>query len=277
MFKLYTEPPAAEQWLSEISDSTTHGMAHSDGWHATFMPWESAWSSRRSFESPMFGSVYMLPATIWEYVAAHRNAKGMHSMAGWNQGRPGIVPVDIDREHNLDAALADTRAIVGRLLSAGVGVDSFRLFFSGSKGFSIHLRAEAFGPGLAAALATPKKQAHENAVLCALKAVCGEVQFDTTIPQTIRLFRLPNSRHQKTRLYKIPLTIDELMKLDMSAIQALATSPRMELPIQPSTHLDTALARLLEPELAKHLHLARALEVAKPRRDRATDTPPLSL
>src|SRR5208337_1970619 len=42
-----------------------------------------------------------------------------------------------------------------------------------------------------------------------------------------RLWRLPNSQHQKSQLYKIPLTHKELESLTMEQIKALAVKPRI--------------------------------------------------
>src|SRR5439155_10289748 len=49
---------------------------------------------------------------------------------------------------------------------------------------------------------------------------------DTTSYEKLRLWRWPNTINSKTRLYKVPLTVEELLALDLTAIKRLAVSPR---------------------------------------------------
>ena len=49
---------------------------------------------------------------------------------------------------------------------------------------------------------------------------------DKKVYDTTRIFRVPNSRHSKSNLFKIPLLANELWTLDMGGIRALAVKQR---------------------------------------------------
>ena len=50
---------------------------------------------------------------------------------------------------------------------------------------------------------------------------------DPSIYETVRLWRWPNSRHGKSGLFKVRLSLGELERLSIDAIRALAASPRL--------------------------------------------------
>jgi len=172
-----------------------------------------------------YATFYLYDHTLAEYARAHRRGR-RPSVAGYDG--PVYAPVwalDVDAPE-LDAALGATRAIVDRLTGAwGLEADGLRIYFSGKKGFHVTADTRAF---LAAApsLVVP-------VVLHRLTRRLGrELRFgpggplDLTLGDRMRLLRLPNSRHEATRLFKVPITLGELGSMDGTAVRALAEAPR---------------------------------------------------
>ena len=50
---------------------------------------------------------------------------------------------------------------------------------------------------------------------------------DTQIYDNKRLFRIPNTRHEKSGLYKIPITLNELQTLSIDQIREMAVKQRV--------------------------------------------------
>jgi hypothetical protein len=60
----------------------------------------------------------------------------------------------------------------------------------------------------------------------ARKLAVGLPTADFSIYETLRLWRIPNTRHGVSRLFKIPLTPEELLTSDIGAIRNFAQAPR---------------------------------------------------
>jgi hypothetical protein len=128
---------------------------------------------------------------------------------------------DIDRSDDLDAALSDARRLAAGILDRyrELGDDDLLIFLSGGKGFHLGAPTSLWG-------ATPSLRFHETARRFALAH--GEragVVVDPLIYSKTRLFRAPNSRHPKTRLFKRRLALDELMSLSVDGILDMARRP----------------------------------------------------
>ena len=94
-----------------------------------------------------------------------------------------------------------------------------RFYFSGSKGFSIELPATLFG-GFEPSAELPRRLKRAAALLL------DGIEYDGSIYSLLRLWRVPNSRHGKSGLYKVPLTAGEILTLGIDEIRALAARPR---------------------------------------------------
>jgi len=122
---------------------------------------------------------------------------------------------DVDNK-DLDAALAGTRKLI-RALRERYGEGGLGLYFSGRKGFHLTLPA----PGH-----TPRPQVPGTAKkLCLAVAASAGVEVDTTIYDHQRLFRLPNTRHPRSGLYKRCFDLDEFDRLDLTRILKAAGQP----------------------------------------------------
>lgn len=163
-----------------------------------------------------FETVFRYPAGEYvEYLRRHGTPKGYAGPAACCR-----VPWDIDREGNLDAALADARKLV-RFLRDRYGALAERgltVAFSGSKGFHVSLLSV---PGFDPLPHTPRTVKRFALVV----ADMAGVRIDRTIYHHQALFRLPNSRHPATGLYKRFFDPDDLDRLTVAAIRDAAKHP----------------------------------------------------
>lgn len=109
-------------------------------------------------------------------------------------------------------------------LSIGYGIKetSCNIYFSGNKGMHITIPANYLG-------IYPRKDL--NIIFKYLASKINNYTHHKTLDLSIydnkRLFRVPNSIHEKTCKYKIPLTYNEVKTLTKDNILALANNPRI--------------------------------------------------
>lgn len=102
-------------------------------------------------------------------------------------------------------------------------ITEYRLYFSGAKGFHIQIPSEYFG-------LKPSPTLNKLVGDIAKTLAEGVLEYDPSIYDKQRIFRLPNTINTKTGLYKIPLVIEEMTEVE--DIHALAKEQR-ELPKRP--------------------------------------------
>ena len=120
-------------------------------------------------------------------------------------------------------ALPDTRELLQRLSidATGLYIDDLHIYFSGSKGFHVIALSREI-QALEPSQDIPK----------IIKAMCSKLaedlpSFDNAVYDISRIFRVPNSRHQKSGLYKIPLFSQEIFSLSLDQIKLLAAKKRL--------------------------------------------------
>lgn len=136
---------------------------------------------------------------------------------GYHAPALGYYVLDFDSSDNLDNARNDClRAIDALKLTE----DSYKVYFSGSKGFHLYIRQEFFP-------ITPSDHTAKDFERLAVEIAKAHdlPTLDDSIYQANRKFRLPNSKHPKTGLYKVELTPTQLEALSIEQIQTLAKSP----------------------------------------------------
>jgi hypothetical protein len=116
---------------------------------------------------------------------------------------------DFDSESDIDLSRRDALELCSRLIAHGLTEDQFTICFSGNKGFSVEV--------LTNNLFTPSE--FKNIT----KALAGDlVTRDSKIVNPSRIFRVPNTKHQSTGLYKLPITLAQLSELPVDAIKDMA-------------------------------------------------------
>lgn len=134
------------------------------------------------------------------------------------EGELQFVPIyfDLDYKDDVQIALLDARSIVEYFLRMEVPHEHIRITFSGSKGFHIVITPELFGI-----------RPHQEMTYI-VKNACTYVahqldllSFDHRVYSIRRMWRLPQSVHQKTGLYCTELSHREL-KLSIDEIRQIA-------------------------------------------------------
>jgi hypothetical protein len=136
----------------------------------------------------------------------------------------GDLYFDFDDEDNFENVRRDVRSLITYAKSTmflGIPEKLIRLYFSGKKGIHLILPAIIFG-------VIPNKFLNQyyKQMATEIKDYASMITLDLKIYDNRRLFRLPNSQHQDTKLYKIGLTVDEVLNLPYQEIRQLAEQPR---------------------------------------------------
>jgi DNA primase catalytic subunit len=126
---------------------------------------------------------------------------------------------DLDAEAHLEIAHQDVRLLY-QYLTHHIPDEIVDVYFSGSKGFHVEVSARALGVGPHMDLAKIFRLIAEQ-----IKEELKIETFDFAVYEPRRMWRMPNSRHQKTGLYKVLLDESELFS-DMETILGAGQSPR---------------------------------------------------
>ena len=99
-----------------------------------------------------------------------------------------------------------------------------KIYYSGNKGVHLIVPAEIFGVSPLPYLNGIYKMMAQR-----IRTFSPNKTIDLKIYDNKRLFRIPNTRHEKSGLYKIRITFDELKKLNEDSIKELARTTRNEI------------------------------------------------
>jgi hypothetical protein len=159
-------------------------------------------------------------AALLKWRNEHKNENGNPTVAGFNGPTwADNLHLDYDNEADPGQALIWMRQGLDWFETHDVDLRALRIYFSGYKGFGVEVPHTVFG-GF-----EPSVDFHTR-LWRAAKRVLGDTPYDSSVYDKIRLWRLENSRHSKSRLYKIRLTVAEARTLTIDEIRALAASPR---------------------------------------------------
>lgn len=141
----------------------------------------------------------------------------------------GNLYLDFDDADNFEYAREDIiRTLSFFKIVYKIPNDQLKIYFSGHKGFHLIVPKEILG-------VEPNKNLNGifKTIAEQVKTFSSHKTVDLQIYDNKRLFRVPNSMHSKTNLYKIILTPQELRTLTEDQIKDLAKQPRfMTLPIK---------------------------------------------
>jgi KaiC/GvpD/RAD55 family RecA-like ATPase len=188
----------------------------------------------------------------------YKQFKATNSLAGMREGvKTDRIVLDFDSKANVELAQQDAIVAVERLTSV-FNPDAIRIYSSGSKGYHIDIHVEQ--------LLTRKE----------FEAItthfAGDLNtFDPAVKDEQRLFRFPLTRHNSTKRFKIPLTVEQLKTLTTEQIQKLS----MNVDLNPffdimETYVSTAL-----PESVKQIKITKK-DTPKAELIMQTDRPDMS-
>ncbi len=135
------------------------------------------------------------------------------------------LPFDIDSP-DLDEAQATAHDIADYAVDRmGVPEEGLAIYFSGSKGFHLTIASAAFG-GVDPGVDLPNVFRYLREEIVKESKPSHPETVDFAISDRLRLLRLPNTRHSKSGLYKVPLSLRELEESAPDELRHLASERR---------------------------------------------------
>lgn len=131
------------------------------------------------------------------------------SVAGINDVVTHSLVWDFDDKNDIEHARSDARELCARLIERGIPEHGIQIAFSGMKGFSVEVLTDK--------TFTPSEFKNINMGMAE-----GLGTNDTKILDAARIFRITGTKHNKSGLYKFPLTLNQLSELPIEEIRNLA-------------------------------------------------------
>jgi hypothetical protein len=123
--------------------------------------------------------------------------------------------VDFYADFDGESALDDVQKTIEHFVNLGIDEANIGVWFSGNKGFHIVIPREIFGGEISPRAVKIWRILAEG--------ICGELQsWDRTVYSSRRMWRVENTKHGGSGLYKIPLTVEDIQTLSLGEIKALA-------------------------------------------------------
>lgn len=150
-----------------------------------------------------------------EFEKNGKTVKRVKGVRGITDVKTDRLVFDFDSENDVENARQDTITLCKRLKSNGFDLNTDVIIaFSGNKGFSVEaILDEEYSP--------------EQIKKIASNLASDLESFDSKIYNASRIFRVTGTRHNKTGLYKTPLTFNELLDNDVDAIKEYSKDPKI--------------------------------------------------
>lgn len=189
--------------------------------------WSSTFEGYLSGEAKSEEEAYLTMNTFPADFKAHFLEKRLRDWSGPVFGN--YVCLDFDNGTDPAAAIKDAQRLLSWMESnASADLSYLVACFSGAKGAHVYLPLSTFE---VTQTYRPKPSAHFPKVCKAFVAYLTEaagVTADMSIYTAVRLFRLPNTRHPKTGLLKLPFVADEFVKIEPGHVMELAKGDRRD-------------------------------------------------
>ena len=163
---------------------------------------------------------------------------GKRGCSGITNVKTNWFVFDFDDEENQENAKKDALELVSKLNKLGISEKDLLITFSGNKGFGVEFKTDKyFNP-------------QEVKKIC--KNLHGSGTWDSKVYNSNRIMRLPFTKHQKTGLFKIPLSLEELKTLEIDKIKEIAKDEyEPELISLPENKTPVYFSEILETEKIK--------------------------
>lgn len=208
----------------------THSKRHPVDWVSLLIAAASV--------TPPFDPTREQYASAFHYdrsMLAHLKANGGSSAgfagAVWSMA----VRLDFDAADDLAPALDAGRRFTTTVLHRYQSLSDadLEIFYSGGRSIHVELPLPHRPPPGLMFNGVCRKLAFRLAKLAGVDTVAG-VKFDEGNYDRVRLWRLVNSRHAKSGLFKVRLSYEELMGLNEEGVRNLAAVPRPYSPLDPT-------------------------------------------
>lgn len=198
------------------------------GGERKLIEWDKAFTAHCELDercSP-YGESYLSPFSydvhFRDYLKRTRSTEGYYLLpcaSSWSSW----LWFDIDRKDDLEQAKRDTTKLAIYLADRyRIEPEEMLIFYSGSKGFHLGIQSSLWS---AEPLANFNDVA-EKLALGHVGAIDPNYKIDPSIYTLCQPFRSPNSRHQKTGLFKRRIDFGMLLEWPLEAIQKLAKTPQ---------------------------------------------------
>lgn len=170
-----------------------------------------------------FATYFFYSDEVLTYMSAQESAP---TIAGYD-GKvwAPFLPIDLDHP-NLLPALEAARHLTDFVLEHWqIDPNAIQTYFSGSKGFHLMLDTRLFGKILPSKNLPLIFDSMRRHLVLELPEHLRET-VDLAIKDRLRLLRLPNTIHEKSKLYKVSLNLDELKRLSPVEIRECARTIR---------------------------------------------------
>lgn len=135
--------------------------------------------------------------------------KKTKSVAGMKDVLTDRIILDFDNESDVESAKNDAIIAMDRIQKLGVPKEHIDLSFSGQKGFGIEFKVDKY----------LTQEEFKRTVF----NIAGDLKtFDTVVNDSQRVVRVVGTKHQKSGLYKFPLTLEQLQELPVDTIKEMA-------------------------------------------------------
>lgn len=149
-------------------------------------------------------------SSIFLYNEEHyKKWKASGSVSGIVDVSTNKLVFDFDDAANIENARKDALSLIARLISYGIPQEGIQVCFSGNKGWSVEVH-------------TTSRFTPQEFKLVTFKLAGEYKSFDTVVNDPNRIFRLTGTKHPKTGLYKLPVSITQLSELPITTIKELA-------------------------------------------------------
>jgi hypothetical protein len=194
-------------------------------WQAAFAG-HAGCEARAECDRESYLSAFTFGDDFRDYLSAEGSTKGYGGPCGalW-------VWFDLDDGDDAGRVLSDARRLCAGLVDRyGIDGDALLIFYSGAKGFHVGVPTVLLGSPAPSDVFHRVARRFAEATAERLRIV-----IDSGVYDRVRLFRSPNSRHQRTGRYKRRVTFDELMGLRHDAIERMAAAPEpFDVPTAPA-------------------------------------------
>lgn len=134
----------------------------------------------------------------------------------------GDLYLDFDDENNFNNVKEDVLTAISYFkICYRIPENYIKIYFSGKKGIHLTIPAEIFN-----IKPMPLLNGVFKYIANSVNSYIPNKTLDLKIYDNRRMFRIPNTKHESSSLYKIPITYDELKNLDIQQIKLMAYNKR---------------------------------------------------